>query len=96
MCQGSKFNKKRIVLEQAILILKMQLFCNLVFLLKQKLTILYLKVLVTLNKLLLLGISFLRIIYKVVTFPNIQKCFLPFSSETMPKILSNIHQGVRY
>ena len=58
-------------MEEATLILKIELFCNLVFLLMQKLTILYFKVLVTLSKLLFLEISFLRIIYKVITFPNV-------------------------
>ena len=41
ICQGSWYNEKRLVLEQATLIFEMGLFVNFVSVLKQKLTILY-------------------------------------------------------
>ena len=55
------------MLEQATLIFEVELFLNLVFLLKQKLTNL-----AALNKSLYPVVLLLRIICNVITFPNIQ------------------------
>ena len=65
ICQGSEYNGKRLVLD---------CFCNLVFLLRQKLTIRYFRYLY-----LFPGLSFLGIIFNVIIFADIQFFFLPFN-----------------
>ena len=68
---GFRINEKKLVLEQATLIFEIELF----LLIWEPFY-----VPVTLNNPLFSGISFLRIICKVITFLNIEKRFLPLNS----------------
>ena len=64
--------------------------CHSLFLKKVKHTLFGEPITFYLTKALLARITFPRITCNVITFPNIQIFYLPFISQTIPKILPNI------